>query len=250
MSKRVFIREYKTSITTNGTREWQATFNFGNHTLTNEETNRLVALAKKGDIEARNTLIEDNLRLVMSIARSFQFATYSNALNVSDLFDEGVVGIIFAIENYNTDGDTFGNYASAYIRREIVRFIASKGRMVRRPFNKQDADTYRHDSLDENVFGEDETTKGDMLSDTTDTADHTDTKSLAADLARVMESVLSKKEIAIVCKAFGIGETQTSDWEIAMQMGCTSERIRQIKVEALKKMQGCARALELLKKYL
>ena len=66
--------------------------------LKNDETMELLALAKKGDKEARDKLISGNLRLVLSVIQKFA----SRGENVDDLFQVGCIGLIKAIDNFDT----------------------------------------------------------------------------------------------------------------------------------------------------
>ena len=76
--------------------------------LTAEEKNALLARSRKGDSEARSQMIEGNLRLVLSIIQRFA----GRGENLDDLFQVGCVGLIKAVENFNTELDVqFSTYA-------------------------------------------------------------------------------------------------------------------------------------------
>lgn len=77
-------------------------------TLTDEEKHELLVLAKEGDLVARTKLIDGNLRLVLSIIQRFA----SRGENPDDLFQVGCIGLIKAVDNFNTDLDVkFSTYA-------------------------------------------------------------------------------------------------------------------------------------------
>ena len=248
MAKKVFFKEYETSVTTqdNVNAIQFVLANTNANPFDTEEHYNLIALAKQGNEKARTNIMQAYMRLVVSIARNYQYATIGTTISVGDMIDEGCIGIGFAIENFDKEKGNFSNIAAAYIRREITAFINDHISAVRTPHNTQR--TYG-DSLDEQI-GDEDTTKADMLSNPNDKADHTDIKSLAKDIARVMATILTNKEINIICNAFGIGTTQKSNWEIADELGMCEERVRQIKVEAISKMKQNAKALNLLQKYL
>ena len=252
MSKKVFIRgEYAKSVTLEkNVKDIRFILSATKrHSLSDSETNELVEKAKKGDTKAQNALVEDNADLVLSIARSFQFVTYDTLISLSDLFNEGSMGIILAIPNYDSTKGNFSNLASAYIRREIVEFIQNNGRIVRRPCNKQDGETLRHTSLDEPISDEDGDTKGDML--TTDTlAVRTNLDSLSLDIARVLNGLLTERETDIVCRSFGFGQQAQANWEIADIYGMTEERVRQIVVGSIGKIKADTAAMAILRKYI
>lgn len=77
-------------------------------TLDSEEKRQLLLLSKNGDEEARNKLINGNLRLVLSIIQRFT----GRKENMDDLFQVGCIGLIKAIDNFNTELDVkFSTYA-------------------------------------------------------------------------------------------------------------------------------------------
>lgn len=85
---------------------------------------------RDGDMEARQTLINSNLKLVVSIAKN-----YKNAhLSLSDLIMEGNLGLITAVEKYNPDlGYRFSTCATPWIKQAITKAITDKGRNIRIP---------------------------------------------------------------------------------------------------------------------
>ena len=88
--------------------------------LTSEEKKELLELSKKGDFEARQKLIDGNLRLVLSIIQRF---TGRNE-NLDDLFQVGCIGLIKAIDNFNTELDVkFSTYAVPMIIGEVRRYL-------------------------------------------------------------------------------------------------------------------------------
>lgn len=88
--------------------------------LTNEEKDALFIKIRQGDEEARERFIKGNLRLVLSIIKRFS----SSSENADDLFQIGCIGLIKAIDNFNTDlGVRFSTYAVPMIIGEIRRFL-------------------------------------------------------------------------------------------------------------------------------
>lgn len=252
MANRVFIRgEYAKSVTL-GKNVAAIAFVLKStkaHTLTEEDTNNLVLLAKKGDTKAANAVVEDNMQLVISIARSFQFVTYNNeVMDLGDLINEGAMGVISAIENYNPTKGNFSNLACAYIRRAIVMYIGNCARVVRCPLNKQEQNDLRHDSLDVQFSDDNDTTKGDMLSNESDNI-KADLDSLSEDIARVLNT-LADKERDILCAYFGIGTRQMPMWEIADKKHLTEERVRQLVKSSIAKIGKNKDAVKLLQSYL
>ena len=88
--------------------------------LNDDEKRTLLLKLKSGDIKARNELINGNLKLVLSIIQRFT----SRKENLDDLFQVGCVGLIKAIDNFNTDLDVkFSTYAVPMIIGEIRRYL-------------------------------------------------------------------------------------------------------------------------------
>lgn len=88
--------------------------------LSGEEKTRLLKLAKAGDENARKELIDGNLRLVLSIIQRFT----NRRENLDDLFQVGCIGLIKAIDNFNTELDVkFSTYAVPMIIGEVRRYL-------------------------------------------------------------------------------------------------------------------------------
>lgn len=90
------------------------------NTLTSEEKQDLLKAASKGDMNARQRLIDGNLRLVLSIVQRFS----NRNENADDLFQVGCIGLIKAIDNFNTELDVkFSTYAVPMIIGEVRRYL-------------------------------------------------------------------------------------------------------------------------------
>jgi len=106
--------------------------------LTAEEEIALGKRIAKGDIEARNMLIDANYRLVVKYAKKY---TYSN-LDFEDLIQAGNLGLITAAEKFDYSlGYRFSTYATSWILQSIRRTIADTGRTIRVPVHMQEAQT-------------------------------------------------------------------------------------------------------------
>ena len=89
-----------------------------------------------GDKQAKDELIRRNLRFVVSCAKQYQM----NGVTLEDLVNEGNVGITNAADRFDPSmGFKFISYAVWYIKKEIIQFLSSHGRMIRLPNNKIDA---------------------------------------------------------------------------------------------------------------
>jgi RNA polymerase primary sigma factor len=101
--------------------------------LTREEENKYARQAAKGDKAAIDILVSSNLRFVVNVAKKYQ----NQGLPLSDLINEGNIGLMNAIGRYDVDkGYHFISYAVWWIRQAILKAICEKSRMIRLPLNR------------------------------------------------------------------------------------------------------------------
>ena len=101
--------------------------------ISHEEENELARKAKEGDKKAFEKVINSNLRFVVSVAKKYR----GQGLPLSDLINEGNIGLITALEKFEPDkGYHFISYAVWWIRQSILKALSEKGRLVRLPLNR------------------------------------------------------------------------------------------------------------------
>ena len=98
--------------------------------LTKEQEVELSQRIERGDMEAKEQMINSNLRLVVSIAKRYQ----GHGLSLLDLIQEGIIGLIRAVEKFDwRKGFKFSTYATWWIRQAVQRGVANKSREIRVP---------------------------------------------------------------------------------------------------------------------
>jgi RNA polymerase primary sigma factor len=98
--------------------------------LTKEEEVELAKRIERGDLEAKERMVNSNLRLVVSLAKRYQ----GHELSLLDLIQEGILGLIRAAEKFDwRKGYKFSTYATFWIRQAIQRGLANQGRTIRIP---------------------------------------------------------------------------------------------------------------------
>ena len=102
--------------------------------LTPAEERALAYRVERGDLAAKDRMIEANLRLVVHLAKRFQ--KDGNGLTLPDLVQEGTLGLVRAVEKYDPrKGFRFSTYATIWVRQAIGRAVAEKSRVIRVPVN-------------------------------------------------------------------------------------------------------------------
>ena len=240
--------------------------------LTAAEEVELAKRIERGDVEAKDRMINSNLRLVISQARRYQH----QGLSLGDLIQEGMLGLIRAVEKFDwRRGFKFSTYGTLWIRQSIQRGLANSGRTIRVPVHigqrerkvrkieQELAAKLSRDPTDEEIaqaaelpveqvleareiarslasldqpVGEDgETALGELLPSDRPQPEEEVGSSLGEQRVRQIVGQLPEAERKVVTLRFGLaGEEPKSLREAGAELGMNAERTRQVEEQALR----------------
>lgn len=195
--------------------------------LEKEKEFELLEQVKLGDIEARNTLIEHNLRLVVYVAKRFE----TNSFNLEDLISIGTLGLIKAISTFKFDKNIkLATYASRCIENEILMFLRKKSRMRIEV------------SLDEPLSTDDEGNElllADVLSNDIYEVSENLKEKENKDKLNVALISLRPREREILEMRFGLnGKEELTQKEVADLLGISQSYISRLEKKILKKLKN------------
>ena len=208
-----------------------------NTPLSREEEGYLTRQWKeKKDINARNKLVESNLKFVANVARNYK----GLGLSYSDLIQEGNYGLFKAVDRFDPErGNKFISYAVNWIRQSILEAINKKNALKSSELPNETFDE-TDDVLNDNktYYIEDVSLESAYI----DLSD--DEKRREQDIvntAKFLLTGLTSREKYIVCQYNGINEKKPKTLEeIGCDLGLTKERVRQINEKAMKKLRAYA----------
>lgn len=193
--------------------------------LSSSDEKKYLQLLSEGDENARNVLIEHNLRLVAHIVKKFE----NTGEDTEDLISIGTIGLIKAIESYSQGkGTKLATYAARCIENEILMHL--------RALKKTKKDVSLHDPIGQDKEGN-EISLIDVLK--SETEDVIETIQLNMELEKIKEyiDVLDEREKEVIVGRFGLDlKKEKTQREIAKELGISRSYVSRIEKRALMKM--------------
>lgn len=186
----------------------------------------LLAKSRNGDLDARNTLIEHNLRLVAHIVKKY----YNSGADQDDLISIGTIGLIKAVSTFNADkGIHLATYAARCIENEILMFFRNQ--------KKSAQDVFISDPIDTDKDGN-ALTLIDVIADGSDIAEEIDTKIKLEKLRVILSGCLDEREKKIIEMRYGLyGGEELTQRDIAKKLGISRSYVSRIEKSALEKLR-------------
>jgi RNA polymerase primary sigma factor len=242
--------------------------------LTAEEEIELAQRIERGDLDAKDRMVNSNLRLVISVARKYQ----GQGLPLGDLIQEGMLGLIRAVEKFDwRKGFKFSTYGTLWIRQAIGRGLANSGRTVRLPVHivararkisdaerklavelgrqpsdeeiaafvelpmDEVIDIRRADrgptSLDQGVGEDGDTALGDLIAGDGPSIEDYVSSELDSEALREAVGGLPDNERTVITLRFGLDREEPQALrETGRRLGLSSERVRQLEDQALRRL--------------
>ncbi len=196
--------------------------------LTKEEEQHYLTLSCNGDLEARNILIERNLRLVAHIMKKY----YAQESEQEDLISIGTIGLIKAISTYRMDKNIkLATYASRCIENEILMYFRSR--------RKSSQDVSLSDYIETGTEGA-SLSLMDVVCQDDDLLEQVDLRENARKLRHAVGTCLSEQERRVICMRYGVmGSAAKRQREVAQELGISRSYVSRIEKRALEKLRHC-----------
>lgn len=202
--------------------------------LTKAKERRLLKKCKKGNLKAKNEILEANLRFVFDIARHYT----GRGVPISELISDGNMGLLKAIDKFDESKDVkFISYAVWWIRQAMLESIKKRNAIN---FVEIEPNIDNDSSMDKKLIEDDE----DDVSFNNDFSNENDEKSREVtdnqkNIIKNLICTLSDRERDIVENYYGINDKkELTLTDIGKKYNLSSERVRQIKLNAIRKLRS------------
>ena len=194
--------------------------------LTQEEEEHYLLLASQGDLEARNILIERNLRLVAHIMKKY----YAQASDQEDLISIGTIGLIKGIATFDiSKGARLATYAARCVENEILMYFRSQ--------RKSSQDVSLSDYIETGSDGA-ELSLMEVISSDDNLLESVSTKELIRQVRHAVDNCLTAQERVVIQLRYGLtGAVPYRQREVAQKTGISRSYVSRIEKKALEKLR-------------
>ena len=195
--------------------------------LTAQEEREYLQRSARGDLEARNILIERNLRLVAHIMKKY----YAQTSDQEDLISIGTIGLIKAVSTFDASkGARLATYAARCVENEILMHFRAQ--------RKSAQDVSLSDYIETGSDGA-ALSLMDVVSEDADLLEQVTTRESVRQLRQVMETALTEQEHLVITLRYGLdGEKPKRQREVAQVCGISRSYISRIEKRALEKLRA------------
>lgn len=197
--------------------------------LTPEEEKHYFQKYKEGDVDARNILIERNLRLVAHVARKYQ----GGETDQDDLISIGIIGLIKAVSTFDCEkNNRLATYAARCIENELL--------MMMRVKKKQAREVSLYEKIGVDQEGRELQLMDILESEPVDILGQLELRKNSRKLYESIFRVLDAREREVIAVRYGLGEQQEmTQREIAEKLGISRSYVSRIEKNALRKLREC-----------
>lgn len=195
--------------------------------LTEQEEQYYLALAKEGNLEARNVLIERNLRLVAHIMKKY----YAQTSDQEDLISIGTIGLIKGITTFDASkGARLATYAARCVENEILMYFRSQ--------KKSAQDVSLSDFIETGTDGA-ALSLMDVVSEDTDLLEQVSMRAMTEQVRKAVDTCLTEQEQRVIRLRYGLdGGTPCRQREVADKTGISRSYVSRIEKRALQKLRA------------
>lgn len=195
--------------------------------LSAKEEKEYIRRMKEGDISARNSLIEHNLRLVAHIAKKYQ----SEQEDMEDLISIGIFGLMKAVMSYDdSKGSKLATYSARCIENELLMYFRSK--------KKRSRDVSLYEQIGTDKEGNPLQLVDIVEAKEQDVIEKLENLEVLEKLSFIIPKFLSKREQFVIIKRFGLnGQKAATQNEVAKALGISRSYVSRLEKQALKKLR-------------
>lgn len=196
--------------------------------LSPEEERYYLDRYQQGDADARNTLIEHNLRLVAHIAKKYQSPEHDS----DDLLSIGIIGLIKAVMTFDSAKNSrLATYAARCIENELLMMLRSRKKLTR------EVSMYEKIGIDQE--GRELRLMDILESEPVDVLENLETEKNIRHLQACMGEVLTERELQVICERYGLfGKKERTQREIAASLGISRSYVSRLEKKALEKLKS------------